>query len=82
MGVVEDDEEPRRRLQRSASPRQSSGVDEPTQRLTALLKSALELSSSLLAQHAAAQRTISALELNMLGSRATDSMGRYQSSVD
>lgn len=58
---MEDDEEPRRR----SSPRSYSVIDQLFERLTALstqLESAVELSSTLQAQHTAAQSTISALE--------------------
>ncbi|KIM74055.1 hypothetical protein PILCRDRAFT_715237 [Piloderma croceum F 1598] len=57
----EDDEEPRR----WSSPRPYSVIDQVFERLTtlsSLLESAVELSSTLQAQHAAAQSTISALE--------------------
>jgi hypothetical protein len=60
LGMTHDEED----IARSSSPRQSV-IDELFQRLTSLstqLESAIELSSSLQAQHAAAQSTISVLE--------------------
>jgi hypothetical protein len=69
MNVTEDDEEPRLRRQGSTSPRPSTAVDELTQRLNTLsgqLESALALSSTLQAQHTAAQTTISTLESKVL----------------
>ncbi|KIM79867.1 hypothetical protein PILCRDRAFT_823052 [Piloderma croceum F 1598] len=60
LGMTHDEED----IARSSSPRQSV-IDELFQRLTTLssqLESAIELSSSLQAQHAAAQSTISVLE--------------------
>jgi hypothetical protein len=60
LGMAHDEED----IARSSSPRQSV-IDELFQRLTSLstqLESAIELSSSLQAQHAAAQSTISVLE--------------------
>lgn len=68
LGIIEDDESPRRNRERSSSPPGPTfapGVDELTAKLTTLsnqLESALLLSSSLQAQHTAAQSTISALE--------------------
>lgn len=60
LGMTHDEED----IARSSSPRQSV-IDELFQRLTSLstqLESAIELSSSLQAQHAVAQSTISVLE--------------------
>jgi hypothetical protein len=57
----EDDEEPRRR----SSPRPYSVIDQLFERLamlSSLLEPAIELSSTLQAQYAAAQNTVSALE--------------------
>ena len=68
LGILEEDEVPGRNRERSSSPpapTTAPGVDELTARLTTLsnqLESALLLSSSLQAQHTAAQTTIAALE--------------------
>jgi hypothetical protein len=67
MNVSKDEEEPRCR--QLTSPRPSTAVDELTQRLNTLssqLESALALSSTLQAQHTAAQTTISTLESKVL----------------
>jgi hypothetical protein len=68
----EDDEEPRRR----SSPRPYSVIDQLFERfamLSSLLEPAIELSSTLQAQYAAAQNTVSALE-----SKATHSRNWYR----
>lgn len=67
LGIIEDDEEPRRNRERSTSPPAltNAGIDELTTRLHALsnqLESALAFSSTLQAEHTVAQSTISALE--------------------